>query len=185
MPRYGLIRTLRAAWPAVLLVAAGGCASLHVRTDYSHTTDFARYHTYSWLKVDAGNSLWATRIRRDVNIQLAEKGWKEVPSGGEAAVAAFGATKQRPTLETFYSSFGPGFGGWYWGGFGVGEGYATTQTVYTPIGTLVVDIFNDHSKHLIWRGVARQVLSGNPEKNTHKLANAVARMFESFPPNQA
>lgn len=154
---------------------------MHISTDYNHRTNFAQYHTYSWLKVSAGNSLWVDRIKRDVNAELAAKGWREVPTGGEAAITAFGATREQPTLETFYDGFGPGFGGWYWGGFD-NEGFSTTETVYTPIGSLVVDIFSDHSKHLIWRGVARQALTGSPEKNEKKLAKAVDKIFEHFPP---
>jgi hypothetical protein len=36
---------------ATLLFAAD------VKTDYSHSVDFGNYHTYSWLKADAGNPL--------------------------------------------------------------------------------------------------------------------------------
>jgi hypothetical protein len=49
-----------------ILISAGfitGAALLFaadVKTDYSHSVDFGNYHTYSWLKVDAGNPLWAT-----------------------------------------------------------------------------------------------------------------------------
>jgi hypothetical protein len=169
--------------PVAFSLLGTGCSTLRVRTDYSHSADFAAYRTYSWLRVNAGSSLWADRIRRDVNEQLAAKGWTEVPSGGQAEVAAFGATKDQPTLETFYSSFGPGYGGWYWGGWwGPTEGYATTQVVNTPIGSLVVDVFNNNNKHLIWRGVATQVLSGSPEKNSAKLEHAVSKMFRNFPP---
>lgn len=184
------ISNLRVFLPAAAIVGlavfATACGpSIHVATDYSHSTDFANYHTYSWLKVSAGNSLWDQRIRRDVNAQLATKGWMEVPSGGHAAVAAFAATREQPSLETFYNGFGPGFGGWYWNGFyggGFNSGIATTQVVYTPIGSLTVDIFNDNTHHLIWRGTSTEVLSGNPEKNTGRLENAVAKMFRNFPP---
>jgi hypothetical protein len=186
MPYKGFIRNLAITIPAALLVFfTVSCTHVHTVTDYSHRTDFANYHTYSWLKVNAGNSLWADRIRRDVNTQLAAKGWQEVPSGGQAAIAAFGATREKPTLETFYNGFGPGFGGWYWNGFWGPDGYATTQTVYTPLGSLTVDIFDAHTKHLIWRGTARQALSGNPESNQHKLAHAVAKLFSNFPPQTA
>jgi hypothetical protein len=177
-----LIKHFGLILPAAILVFAGGCSTLRVRTDYNHTADFEQYHTYSWIRVNAGNSLWAQRIRRDVNAELAAKGWHEVPSGGEAAIAAFGATRQQPTLQTFYSGLGPDYGGWYWGGWGWNEGMATTQMTYTPIGTLVVDIFNNNSRRLLWRGVARQALAGSPEKNEHKLANAVDKMFRNFPP---
>jgi hypothetical protein len=174
---------------APLAVAAllAGCSTLHVRTDYAHSVNFSNYHTYSWMKVSAGNDLWAQRIRRDVNAELAAKGWTEVPSGAQTQVTAFGSTREQPTLETFYDSFGPGFGGWYWGGlwgpgYDGGFGYSQTEVVNTPIGTLVVDVFDSQSKHLIWRGVAQQVLSGNPENNKGKLAHAVDKMFRNFPP---
>lgn len=176
------IKNPRIIFPAALILLAAGCATVHVSTDYSHSTDFAAYHTYSWLKVHANNQLWEDRIKRDVNQQLQAKGWMEVPTGGQAAVTAFGATREQPSLETFYSGFGPGFGGWYWRGFGVGEGFATTQTVYTPIGSLTVDVFNASNHHLIWRATARQVISGNPEQNRGKLAKATADMFKNFPP---
>jgi hypothetical protein len=165
-----------------LITAAVGCSTLRVRADYSRRIDFSNFHTYSWLRVRAGNSLWAERIRRDVNLDLAARGWREVASGGEASVAAFGATREQPTLQTFYSSFGPTYGGWYWDGFGLNQGYATTRVVYTPIGTLVVDIFNNSNKRLIWRGVARQALSGDPDRNQEKLAHAITKMFKNFPP---
>lgn len=90
---------------------------------------------------------------------------------------------QEPTLQTFYSGFGPGYGGWYWGGWGAWNGgYANTRVVYTPIGSLTVDIFNNHDKHLIWRSVSTQALSAKPAKNERKLADAVDKMFRNFPP---
>lgn len=175
---------MRTLLPVALIALAAGCATIRVSTDYSRATDFAQYQTYSWLKVQAGNSLWDQRVRRDVNEQLATKGWTEVSSGGQAAVAALAATREIPNLETFYSGFGPGFGGRYWGGWagGFGEGFSTTQVVYTPIGSLVVDVFNNHNKHLIWRGVSTQALSGRPSKNERKLGDAVDKMFRNFPP---
>lgn len=169
-------------WPAALVLFASGCAAIHVSTDYNHRTDFARYHTYSWLKVKAGSQLWADRIQRDVNAELAAKGWREVPSGGQAAVAAFGATRNQKSLQTFYEGFGPGFGGWYWGGWGPGTGVATTQVVNTPVGSLTVDIFNAQNKRLIWRGEANRALSHDPVMNARHLRHAVDDMFKSFPP---
>jgi hypothetical protein len=38
------------------------------------------------------------------------------------------------------------------------------------------------TKHLIWRGMATETLSGKPEKNGKKLADAVQDMFKHFPP---
>jgi hypothetical protein len=35
---------------------------------------------------------------------------------------------------------------------------------------------------LIWRGVATDTLSSNPEKNTKKLDGEVHNLFKNFPP---
>jgi Domain of unknown function (DUF4136) len=155
---------------AALLIAAD------VKTDYSHSADFGNYHTYSWLKVNAGDPLWVDRIQRAVDMELTAKGWSKVESGGDAAVSAFGATHNQQSLQTFYDGFG---GGWRWGGFG---DVATTTTVNTPVGTLVVDIFDGKNKQLIWRGSSEGTLSDKPSKNEKKLESSVQSMFKHFPP---
>ena len=53
---------------------AGIIWAASVSTDYDHKADFGRYHTYSWLGVKAGNSLWQDRITSAVDAQLAAKG---------------------------------------------------------------------------------------------------------------
>ncbi|MGP0073915.1 MAG: DUF4136 domain-containing protein [Bryobacteraceae bacterium] len=162
---------------AAFVIGAALLFAADVKTDYSHSVDFGNYHTYSWLKVDAGNPLWVDRIKRDVSTELMAKGWMEVPSGGDAAISAFGATHNQQSLQTFYDGFG---GGWRWGGFG--PDLSTTTTVNTPVGTLVVDIFDAHNKHLIWRGTSEKTLSDKPEKNEKKLEYQVKDMFKHFPP---
>lgn len=180
--RHALTK-FRAFIPLAAILLAAGCATTHVATttDYSHSANFAAIHTYSWLRVNAGDDLWADRIQRNVNTQLAARGWTLVPSGGDVQVAAFGATRVQPSLETFYSGFGPGFGGWYWQGWG--PAFATTQVVYTPVGSVTVDIFDNATKHLIWRGTLQHAISRRPERNEDRLATGFARMFRNFPPN--
>ena len=148
-------------------------------TDYDHSTDFSHYKTYSWLKVQAGDSLWEDRIKQGVDAQLSAKGWTRVDSNGSATVAAFQSTHNQQTLQTFYDGFG---GGWRWRGFG-GDGMSTTTTEVTKVGTLVVDIFDAPTQKLIWRGKQSNTLSGNPEKNEKKLAKNLSGMFKHFPPS--
>jgi hypothetical protein len=157
---------------AVLLLA-------DTKVDYSHHTDFSQYHTYSWGRVEAGDQLWADRIKRDIDTALTNKGWQMQPSGGQATVAAFGRTKNEQTLNTFYDGLGGGWG-WRWGG--MDTGMATTTTENTEVGTLNVDIFDTQSKKLIWRGQVTKTLSGNPEKNAKKLQNDINDLFKKFPP---
>ncbi|PYX97884.1 MAG: DUF4136 domain-containing protein [Acidobacteria bacterium] len=156
-----------------LLVAVSALA-MEVRTDFDHHANFSQYKTYSWAKVDTPDPLWNDRVKEAVDRALTAKGFSQVPAGGDVSVVAVGTTRAKPTLRTFYD----GFDGWMWGGFG---NATTTVENYTE-GTLVVDLFDTNTKHLIWRGSASDVLSGKPEKDEKKLEKAVSKMFEHFPP---
>ena len=169
MKKLLMILTLTAA--GVMLAAAS------VKTDYAHSVNFSRYKTYSWLKVEAGDSLWQDRIRRDVDAELSAKGWRNVPSGGDASIAAVGSLKNEQRLETFYDDFG---GGWYWQGFG--DGLATTTVENVPIGSLMVNIFDSKTKKLVWRATEENAVSGDPEKNAKNLQHIIGDMFKKFPP---
>jgi hypothetical protein len=161
------------------LAAAAACvvAFAAVQTDYDHHADFGRYHTYSWIGVRAGNSLWQDRITSAVDSQLAAKGWTRVNSGGDASVSAFGRVNERDTMQTFYD----GYPGWGWTGWG-GMGTVKTQVVPEAVGALNVDVFDSATKKLIWRGTASDTLSSKPDKNDKKLDHAVEEMFDHFPP---
>jgi hypothetical protein len=143
--------------------------------------DFSRYRTYSWIGVKAGDSLWQQRIMSAADGALAAKGLQRVESGGDLAVSAFGRTQERDTLQTFYDGF-PGWGwrvGW-WGGMGT----TTTEVIPERVGNLTVDLFDEQTKQLVWRGRASEVLSEKPEKNEKKLEQAVEEMFKKFPPKE-
>lgn len=172
------MKLLRTLAPIAAITACIAWAS--VSTDYDHHVDFGRYHTYNWIGVRAGNSLWQNRIMDAVNSQLAAHGWTLAQgSGADASVSAFGHVNQQDTLQTFYD----GFPGWGWRGW-AGMGTATTQVIPEKVGNLTVDIFDSNTKHLIWRGESSDTLSSKPEKNDKRLDHAVDDMFKHFPPKE-
>ncbi len=160
----------------IVLLAATTSFAQQVKTDYDRSTDFSQYKTYSWEKVQTQDQLWVDRIKDAVNAALAAKGWTQLPSGGNVAVVAVEMTKDRQTLDTFYTGFG---GGWRWGG---GFGDATTTVNNYKVGTLVVDLFDANSKNLIWRGSSSDTLSNKSENNIKDLDKGVKKMFDHFPP---
>jgi hypothetical protein len=164
----------------ISLFSGAASLSAQVRTDYDHSANFATYKTYSWLKVQAGDSLWNDRLQQDVDARLASKGWTKTESGGDAMVSAFRSTQNEQTLQTFYDGFG---GGWRWRGFGGGDGLATTTTEVTKVGNVVVDIFDAKSQKLLWRGKDSDDLSSNADKNVQNLQKDINDMFKHFPPN--
>ncbi len=91
---------------------------------------------------------------------------------------AVGAAKSQQEYQTFYDGLG---GGWGWGGFG---DMSTTTVQNYRVGTLVIDMYDGNSKHLIWRGVSSDTLSNNSQHNEKDLDKAVDKMFKKFPPNK-
>jgi hypothetical protein len=166
-----------------VVLSAAASLNAQVHTDFDHSASFASFRTYSWMKVQAGNSLWDDRLKQDIDAQLALKGWTKVNSGGDAVVSAFRRTQDQQTLETLYDGFGGfgGFGGFRGGGFG-GFGLATTTTEVTKVGNVVIDIFDANTKKLVWRGSDSDDLSSNSEKNIEKLQKDIDKMFKHFPP---
>jgi Domain of unknown function (DUF4136) len=171
-----------------LLCAASIASADDLKSDYDHGVDFSKYHTYSWGKVTTANPFYVERVKQSVNQLLQVKGWRLVPSGGQATIFAHDRVHNEQEIETEYTGMGGGWGGgWGWGRWGGmggmgGMGDATTDTIDTRVGRLVIDIFNGKSKALLWRGSATEDLSDNSGKNSKKLAGDIAKLFRDFPP---
>ncbi|MEG9438718.1 DUF4136 domain-containing protein [Edaphobacter sp. HDX4] len=148
-----------------------------VVTDYDHSVNFSRYHTYSWGHVQATDPLFESRIREAVDHVLQAKGWQLVPAESDVMLTAVAIKGNQTEYTTFYDGLG---GGWRWHGWGTGM--ATTTVDKIPVGTLVLDIYDSSTKNLVWRGEAHDQLSDKPDKDTKKLEKAVDKMFAKFPP---
>jgi hypothetical protein len=171
-------RTIFVSAGIALLFASASFAQ-QVKTDYDRSANFSQYKTYSWQKVQTQDPLWVDRIKEAVNADLTAKGLTPVESGGDIAIIAMETTKNQQTLNTFYDGFGGGWG-WRWGG---GLGDATTTVDNYKVGTLVVDLFDAHTKQLLWRGSSSDTLSDKSDKNIKNLDKGVQKMFDHFPPD--
>jgi hypothetical protein len=179
--------TLAALAGAALLLSAACAFADDVKTDFNHQTDFSSYHTYSWGTVQMADPMAVDRVKHAVDDALQQKGWQEVPSGGQVTIMVKGQIRNEQELETFYDGLGGGWGGgWRWGGWGWGPGggfgESTTTVNNVPEGHLIVDIFDTQTKQLVWRGISSAELSSNPDKNRKKLYGDVEKMFKKFPP---
>src|SRR5579863_4610249 len=157
-------RTIFASAGIMLLFATASFAQ-QLKTDYDREADFNQYRTYTWEKVQTQDSLWVDRIKEAVNATLAAKGWTLMASGGDVAIVAIETTQNQPTLNTFYDGFG---GGWGWRRGGSFGDSTTTMENY-KVGTLVVDLFDSHTKKLIWRGSASDTLTDKSDTNIRNL----------------
>ena len=151
-----------------------------VKIDYDKAFNFSPVKTYS-IKIGTGwgNDLSERRVLAEFDEAIAAKGWKKVAEDqADIRVLLHGATETKKSASTFYSGMG-GYG-YRFGGMGMGSA-STVINEYT-VGTLVVDMFDAKTKNLVFRGIAEDEISDNPEKNAKKLEKASKKMFKDFPP---
>lgn len=174
-------RIVSLAGVTLVMASLTGCpSSANIHTDYDHNANFSQLHTFSFGNVATDDPLYQQRIKDEISKDLEAKGLQQAQGKGDLVVTAVGAVHNRKEYQTFYND--PGFG-YYWGGFGTGFDNTTTSVVHYKVGTLVLDMYNAQTKHLVWRGTASRGVSGNPDTNTASVDGAIDKMLSSFPPS--
>ncbi len=165
---------------SLLMIPLLGAATIlpayadHISVDYNHAAHFTTIKTYSWSAVHTTDAIWDARVKDAISRQLAARGWVQVPANGDVELVAV----EKVAIQQQYDETYDGFGGRRWGGMGE----STLSVDNYKVGTLIVCMFDEHSRQLIWKGSSSGDLTGNPEKNTKKLDSDVQKMFKEFPP---
>lgn len=184
-----------------LAVAASGavgtvvtaCASspaTHVSTTVAPDAQFGRYRTFTIMTPRprnpnpaaaddpmVENSITNRALRDDLRRALEARGY--TPGGPDAdfSVAYYAAARQ--TLDVQNVDYGYPFRPWWFG--------AREQQVVTPItqGTVVVDVIDQRTKQLVWRGTGRAEVSDDQAKYTAQLERAVNDVVQKLPRSAA
>ncbi|MBO0939057.1 DUF4136 domain-containing protein [Fibrella sp. HMF5335] len=183
---------------AALLVGIAACAP-RVAVDKAQNIDFTKYRTFAWMQSDVAgsknpvyyNQLATDQVESTVNAELAKKGLKETTRKPDLLIGYhfFVEEKTRTVANNNYGAYplyGPYYGWGRWGYAGWGPawyggnfGPSYTQEKYEA-GTVVVDMVDNRTKRLIWRGSVQNAV-GDPTKISNKLAREVERIVEKFP----
>jgi len=151
---------------ACVLLAAAVYAQ-KVTMDSNRSAPFGSYGRFAWADgTPAPNPLVEQRIHAMVNAELAWRGLTE-SNTPDLYVATHAVTPQHPQLIV--------------NGFGWDPGAAASVETYA-MGTLVVDLYDAHTRQMVWRGVATDSVSDKPEKNTQRINKALQKMFAKYPP---
>jgi hypothetical protein len=174
---------------AVLVVSA--CSTpISLKTDVSSFADFSRYHTIAVKQGNpSSNPVMDARVMDDVADTFVAKGYRRVAEDQADAIAVVNAaTEEKHTYSVFYdgwSGWGWGYGmgyGYGWNGYGYGWPSSTVQEYSFTVGSVVVDVFDGHSKRAVWHGQAGDVTLGNPEKDAAKMRAAIGKLMAKYPP---
>lgn len=189
MPRTARILLVLAS---ILALASTGCVGFSVSSDFDPAADFSGYRSWYWLppsptgdpRID--NDLVANRIRRAVERSLAARGFAKTSTGeGDFGVGYHGFIEGKIDVQTIdrYYGYGPG-----WGYYGGGYGGIATETYVDQYdeGTLILDIVDNRSQKLVWRGStsARVIEDHTPQKRDERAQAAVDAILAEFPPEK-
>lgn len=173
---------------AALLIILAGCSSIQVRTDFDPTAELTGNKTYLWLPPPEGqdtrvnNPLTEARIMGAIDRALGEKGYKKETSGtADFAVGYHAAVEGQLNIQQVNSYEGIS----WWHSYGPGRAvYTDTYIQRYDEGSLIVDILDYQTKHLVWRGSAQAKIdfTEEQEKRERLVNEAVDRMFKDFPP---
>ncbi len=171
---------------ALILCFAGTVAAQDVRYNARPDTDFTKYKTYKWVKIEKNtypDAIADQQIMAAVDAALAAKGFTKTDDEKADMYVAYQVALSQ---EKEWNTYGMGMG---WGGYGPGWGYGgggmtTTSTSTIYVGMLGLDIYDQAARQLIWRGSASKTLDekAKPEKREKNLKKATQKLLKNFPP---
>jgi uncharacterized protein DUF4136 len=173
---------IRAVALAFAALAYTSCASIRVKTDYAHGTDFSRYKTFALQKgsivaqgvPDPRNTIVRDRIDRALAGALAAKGLSSAPDNADLLVVYVAGARTRQELEHVDW-------GYPWGPFWGGPGYDDFWVSEHQQGTLVIDLVDADTRKLVWRGMV--VAEDKAFADQAFINKAVGKAVSEYPPS--
>lgn len=164
----------------------GGGGSVNVNTDYDPlaTPKMSAYKTWSWLRPPVGatpraDSTVQGLVEQAIEARLTSLGYQRADTNPEFRVGWHAALDGPLDVTTANSYYGYAWGKWFPGG---GVAYSRGFRSDFEPGSLVVDVTDNKAAELIWRGTGREVFGGK-KASGNRVADAVAKMFQQFPPS--
>lgn len=136
---------------AMAVAASSVALAQDVRSNYIPGTDFSKYHTYKWVRIEGGghpDQIVDIEIKMAVDCQLATKGLAKIDTDNADRYVGYQVAVNQ---EKQWNAYGVG-GGPRWGGMAT----ATSSTI--NVGTLLLDFYDPIAKQLVWTGRATKSL---------------------------
>lgn len=181
-------RTVLVSFALVGLFSVSSLATTKSDYDHHYKLDGAKTWDFKTPKNSVhdsvgSNSLWEQRIREDMTQRLGAAGFTQTQSGAPDLLVTYRlGTKER--VETQYVRRGyPGYFGFYgrrgvW--FGLQPGWGETTVWRTPYSksTLVMDVTDAKTNHLVWRGYDTETIDFNKADQT--IEKSVEHLTKRF-----
>ena len=162
-----------------------------VHTDRDKDADFTKYKTFSFLgwQNDSDkllNDLDKDRMLKAFGNELDSRQLKKADGDdADMAISLFLVVEQKTSTTAYTNYYGGGgaYGGYRRGAWGWGGG--SSNTTYTENdyikGTLVIDVYDNETKSLVWQAVASGTVKENPKNRDKSIPKTVKKLMKKFP----
>jgi hypothetical protein len=160
------------------LMSVSGYAQ-KVAYDWDKDMDFSPYRTYKWVEVSAGrasNQLTHERITSDVDVQLQAKNLKKTMDANADLYVSYQVITEKNGKIT---SFNPD--GQWQPGLGSSGDSSKPPAGTTVKGALVIDLYDQKMKKLIWRGTVTGAFESRQGVN-YMIDKGLSKLFSYYPP---
>jgi len=174
----------------VALIIAGQVNAQKITVDLDKEADFTNYKTLTFLGWQENsdrlmNDLDKDRMRKAFISEFNSRGFTKSDDGNADIAITLYLVLERRTSTTAYTNYygGGGYGRYHRGGWGWGNGYASTSYSESDYikGTLVMDVYDNSTNKLIWQAAASGTVKENPKKREKSIPKTVSKIMKKFP----
>jgi hypothetical protein len=183
------------AFALVLAIGGGVLAAVKVQTQFDETFDFTTLHSWAWYPDGAGQVMAASNqyddpkaiqknvepaILEGVDAALTRRGFTRASSGEPDFYVTYYLLITAGTSAQAMGQFLPATTAWGLPPFGL----ATQSLEIYETGSLVIDVTDRASKHIVWRGVAAAKIdrSRSQPDREKRIRDGIADLLKQFPP---
>jgi len=183
------MKTLGKIFSILIVISLASCSSMKITSDRNDKYDFSNIESYRIeYAYDEKNSnyvineLLQDRIYASLNEELIARGLltSEDPDIIITYSTDVDARKNYSTNST-YMGGGPYYYGRYYGGYGMGSTFSTTNEYLTYEGKLVISMYEQSTGKLLWYSGGQKELNLNGKNSEANLAKAISKIMEEFP----
>jgi hypothetical protein len=168
---------------AAAVITAGCATTMNVSSYVERGTDFTQFRTYDWGPADAlptgdprldDDPFFLDHFEGAVERTLANRGYRRAESGPpDLLIHYHAAITPRIDINRLDRERGYCY-----------DGDCRVRTIESETGTLVIDIVDNRTHKLIWRGWAQHGvvdILNNRDRMETRINEAVSRMLERLP----
>lgn len=178
---------IRVSIVLILSAILFSCSSkLQVTSDYDAKADFKSFKTFMFLPWDPGSSEYIgpnaqKRLFDQLEKELNAMGYQKVTTEADLAVNVLVLLDEKRDAINYtrYYSTG-GYSYYYPFGFGLNSSTYYKKVDYLQ-GTMIVDMFNQKERLLIWQGVVTLEVVENQKKRQQSVMVSLKKLFKNFP----